>query len=181
MPTIFTHPVVALALAPCFGRRRLSVGIILLGMLCAIVPDLDVVGFRFGIPYGSPFGHRGFSHSLAFAVLLAASLSLLLRLVAPTVSGWRVFLFLFLCTASHGVLDALTNGGHGIAFFAPFSNQRYFFPWRPIQVSPLDISRFLSGQAWPVIISELKWVVMPSLSVAVAMGWMHRLRKSRSD
>ena len=39
--------------------------------------------------------------------------------------------------ASHGVLDALTDGGPGVAFLAPFDDTRYFFPWRPIRVSPL--------------------------------------------
>ena len=38
--------------------------------------------------------------------------------------------------ASHGVLDALTDGGSGVAFLAPFDDTRYFFPWRPIRVSP---------------------------------------------
>ena len=146
-----------------------------LGMLCAVIPDFDVIGLKLGIAYDSPFGHRGFSHSLLFAALLAGSFSIALRTVVNAVPGWRVFLFLFLCTASHGLLDALTNGGYGIAFFAPFTDNRYFFPWRPIQVSPLSITRFLSGQAWPVLISELQWVILPSLSVAVA-AWFARTK-----
>ena len=39
-------------------------------------------------------------------------------------------LYLFLSTASHGVLDALTDGGLGVAFFSPFDQTRYFFPFR---------------------------------------------------
>lgn len=53
-----------------------------------------------------------------------------------------VFLFLFLSISSHGFLDAATDGGLGIAFFRPFSNYRYFFPWNPIVVSPLSVGRF---------------------------------------
>jgi inner membrane protein len=45
-------------------------------------------------------------------------------------------IFFFLLTASHGILDAFTNGGLVIALFSPFSNERYFFPWTPIEVSP---------------------------------------------
>ena len=52
------------------------------------------------------------------------------------------FAFLFLCTMSHALLDALTDGGLGVAFFSPFSNERYFFPWTPIRVS-----RFFSARA----------------------------------
>jgi hypothetical protein len=35
---------------------------------------------------------------------------------------------LFLATAGHGLLDAMTNGGLGLAFFSPFDNHRYFLP-----------------------------------------------------
>jgi inner membrane protein len=48
----------------------------------------------------------------------------------------------FLITASHGILDAFTNGGLGIALFSPFDNSRYFFPFRPIQVSPIGAGFF---------------------------------------
>ena len=34
---------------------------------------LDVLAFRYGISYASNFGHRGFSHSFLFAVVLALS------------------------------------------------------------------------------------------------------------
>ena len=53
-----------------------------------------------------------------------------------------LFLFLFLCGASHGVFDAMTRGGGGIAFFAPFDNTRRSFPWHPILVSPLGVDGF---------------------------------------
>jgi inner membrane protein len=60
--------------------------------------------------------------------------------------------------ASHGLLDAMTTGGLGVAFFAPFSAERYFFPWRPILVSPIGIERFLSPRGAAVLMSELQWV-----------------------
>src|SRR4030095_9108723 len=109
-----------------------------------LVPDLDVVSFHFGLPYGHMLGHRGLSHSLLFAAGLASIPALPLRRRTPP-RGWslaRLWLFFFLATASHGVLDAMTNGGLGVAFFAPFSDARYFFPWRPIVVSPISISEF---------------------------------------
>ena len=37
-----------------------------------MVPDLDVIAFTLGIPYAHPLGHRGFLHSLLFALLLGA-------------------------------------------------------------------------------------------------------------
>ncbi len=40
-------------------------------MICTEIPDLDAIGFWLGVPYKSFFGHRGFTHSIAFAVLLS--------------------------------------------------------------------------------------------------------------
>src|SRR5437899_8207609 len=46
------------------------------GAVCSVLPDLDVVGFRFGIRYGDFSRHRGFLPSLLFAALLAAFVTL---------------------------------------------------------------------------------------------------------
>jgi inner membrane protein len=70
-------------------------------------------------------------------------------------------------TASHGILDALTNGGRGIAFFAPFSNHRYFFPWRPIQVSPIGVG-FFSARGLRALASESLWIWLPSAIMAAS-------------
>jgi inner membrane protein len=49
-------------------RRSPGIGrLCLVGAVCAALPDIDVIGFRFGIDYGALLGHRGFTHSLAFA------------------------------------------------------------------------------------------------------------------
>jgi inner membrane protein len=47
--------------------------------------------------------------------------------------------------ASHGILDAMTDGGLGVAFFSPFDDTRCFFPFRPIKVSPIGLSFFSCG------------------------------------
>ncbi len=154
MPTILTHPAVAL---PFLGRipRR----ILFLGILGTIIPDADAIGFHLGVPYGHTLGHRGFTHSIAFALLFA----LLATLFART-RFLMSFTFIFFCTMSHGVLDAMTNGGLGIAFFSPFSNHRYFFPWTPIRVSPLGAG-FFSDRGLATLKSELLWVWVPAVMV----------------
>jgi inner membrane protein len=72
-------------------------------------------------------GHRGFTHSFPFAALLAALFTF--TFFRNNESGfWVIFIFfLFFSTLSHTLLDMLTNGGLGMALFAPFSNERYFF------------------------------------------------------
>jgi len=162
MPTILTHPVVALGLSPFFrkalpGRRWIAAGALL-----TVLPDFDTIGFRFGIRYGDLLGHRGLTHSLAFAAVAALALAMLAR-----ERRFSLWLYLFACAASHGVLDAFTNGGLGVAFFAPFDDTRYFFPWRPIQVSPIGIG-FFSSRALAVLGSELLWVVAPAALVYLA-------------
>jgi inner membrane protein len=84
----------------------------------------------------------------------------------------RVGAYLFMAMASHALLDALTNGGLGVAFFAPFSNDRYFFPWRPIQVSPISVRRFFSERGLVVLGSELAIVWVPALALAaIGVAW----------
>jgi inner membrane protein len=155
MPTIISHPLVALAFRRWLGRTPVPPAVVIAGAVGAILPDFDTVGFAFQVPYGSTFGHRGFTHSIVFALLTATVAALLLR------RDWRTFAFVFLCTLSHPLLDALTNGGLGVAFFSPFSNRRYFFPWRPIEVSP--IGRLDTD----VFVSELRWVWLPCIVAAV--------------
>lgn len=133
-----------------------------LGAACSILPDADVIGVPLGIPFGSVLGHRGLSHSLLFAAVLAVVVVAAFFRRAPG-SRTRLWLYFFLATASHGVLDALTDGGPGIAFLAPFDDTRYFFPWRPIVVSPLGIRPFFSAWGLRVIESELVWIWLPAI------------------
>ena len=164
MASAFSHAVAAAAIGTAFYRRGLPARFWALGAACAIVPDADVVGVALGIPFGSLFGHRGLFHSLLFAALLAAVVAaLFFPQRRAEVSHSRLWLYFFFATASHGVLDALTNGGPGIAFFAPFDTTRYFFPVRPVVVSPISIRPFFSEWGLRVIESELIWIWLPSL------------------
>jgi inner membrane protein len=72
VPTVLTHAVSGIALGSTF--RRSAARVWFAGALCAALPDVDVIGFRFGIRYGDLLGHRGLTHSLAFAAVLASEL-----------------------------------------------------------------------------------------------------------
>jgi inner membrane protein len=167
MPSVISHPAVVLALGPVFARVGVAPRLWLVGAVCTVVPDLDSIGFFRGVPYASLLGHRGLSHSLLFALALALILAPVCKRLSPMASSRTIVGFLFLCTASHGMLDALTSGGLGVAFFSPLAQHRYFFPWRPIAVSPLSVSRFLAGRGVHVLWSELRWVVLPSLVTGI--------------
>lgn len=137
--------------------------IFLLGIVSSVLPDADVITFSYGIPYEHMYGHRGFTHSIFFAVIW--SMILLLIFHRSSTSKAIIALYYFICTASHGVLDAMTTGGRGVAFFAPFSEERYFLPWRFIHVSPLGASNFFSEWGLRVIRNEFYYVGIPFLLV----------------
>ena len=161
MPTILTHPAVALLKT---WWPRLPARVAVAGAIVTILPDLDVAAFAMGIPYEHPLGHRGFTHSIVFAIIVAALVTWILRVPEHRRA---TLVFLFLCAISHPVLDAMTDGGLGVAFFAPFHNQRYFFPWTPIRVSPIG-ARFFSARGLETLRSELAYVWAPCIIAAVA-------------
>ena len=165
---------------------RSPVAFWLLTASCAMAPDLDTIGFAFGVPYDDVLGHRGVTHSIAFAAVagLAAARFYVGAAPPPTppvgaksesgrfgvgswpsgIGSWPLgvaWLYFSLVTMSHGVLDAFTDGGRGIALLWPFSPARFFFPWRPIRVSPIGIG-FFSPRGLVVLASELRWIVLPS-------------------
>jgi inner membrane protein len=175
MASVFTHAFVAAAMGKLYAAQARPARFWLLAMLCAVVPDADVVAFAFGIPYDSMFGHRGFTHSLAFALLLGVVLVAIFFRDAKDRAS--LAFFFFLATASHGALDALTNGGLGVALFAPLSGERYFFPARPIEVSPIGVEAFFSEWGLAVIRSELLWVWLPATLVVAAVIIFRRLRE----
>jgi len=177
MPTVMTHALVGAGLGTLFTARRMPLTFWLTTAGLAMLPDIDVVVQRsLSVGDGIPLGHRGFMHSLLFAFLAAATAALIL---SRRLGGGRLDLcgFLFLVTASHGLLDGCTNGGGGIAFFAPFDNNRYFLPWRPIQVSPIGLS-FFGPRGWPVLESEMLWVWLPTVGI-VGPVLLYRWVRSR--
>src|ERR1700758_5613650 len=113
MATLLTHAFVGATLAD-FRTDRLRKRWWPVAVLCCMLPDVDVSGFAFGIRYGDLWGHRGMTHSLLFA---AAVSIVAVPLVAERGKMITAALWLFAITASHGLLDAMTNGGLGVAFF----------------------------------------------------------------
>jgi inner membrane protein len=142
-----------------------------------MLPDADVLGFAFGVRYGDLLGHRGFTHSLLFALLLGCFVTSAFFRDVPRFSRawWSLALLFAAATASHGILDAFTDGGLGVAFFSPFDPTRYFFPWQPIPVSPIGPGFFTSRGAH-VLAGELFWVWLPSFVVVAAVNVYRRRR-----
>ena len=177
MASAFSHAVAALGIGaivlPAGVPRRAWIT----GAIAAAAPDLDVLGYWAGVPYDSPWGHRGMTHSLLAAVMAGTLLALVLQREAAGATRLRLATFLVIAVAFHGVLDAFTDGGGGVAFFAPFDDRRYFFPWRPIRVSPLSVSRFLTARGMRILANEMLWIWCPTALLAGA-AWLLRRRRA---
>lgn len=178
MASLFGHALLGYTVANLSSRKAL-LKLSLLCMLCAVIPDADFIGYKLGVPYNSTFGHRGFSHSIVFALLLALFIKSVFysREKFPSPFAWQLFLLFFCCTLSHGLLDSLTTGGLGVAYFSPFSNARYFFPWRPIKVSPLGAAKFFSERGLLVLKSEALWIGLPCSILLFSKFLWARIRK----
>ena len=161
MPSSFSHMAVPIAIAHVAGKRNVPKTLLKAGLAASMLPDLDLVGAAFGVPFDHALGHRGFFHSPAFG-LSVALLSL---------GGWRrlgpsrpmVFGVVFFSILSHGLLDAATHGSIGVAFLSPFSHERFLLPWRPIPAVPTDLARLLGLGGLAVIAAEVLWIWIPCL------------------
>lgn len=182
MPTFVTHAVTGLCAGKTVFSEKLPVRFWVLSMVLPVVPDLDVIGLALGIPYAHFFGHRGFFHSPFFAVLLGIAATSVMFREEKLFSKrwWQLGIYFSLISASHGILDAFTSGGLGIALLSPFSNRRFFAPWTPIQVSPIGFRHFFSPWGLKVMVSEFLIVWIPAITIAT-MATIVRRRHRRSE
>jgi inner membrane protein len=156
--------------------RGALAGAMLLWSGLSLLPDVDVVGFAFGVRYGDVWGHRGATHSVAFAIFCAA-LAFALGVGFPRRREGMLprALLVGLVVMSHGLLDALTDGGRGCALFWPLSASRHFAPFRPIPVAPIGFG-FFSERGLRVALVELV-LFAPVFAYAL---WPRR-KPSRAD
>jgi inner membrane protein len=176
MPTIISHTALPLAVGVGLGPKTIPRPLLVAGVVASILPDLDVAAFRFGIPYTDQFGHRGFSHSLFCAAILALLGVWVLR--RYRIPAGIAFTFLFVAAASHGLLDTITTGGLGIALLWPYSTQRFFAPIQVIKVSPFGVTPLFSKWGVAVLLSELRWIWFPAGAIAISLASLRWWRRS---
>ena len=139
----------------------------------SLMPDADVIGFSFGVRYGDAWGHRGATHSVAFALAVAAVIGLVGRGFRR--SPPRLWAIASVVLISHGIFDTMTDGGLGCALFWPFDLTRYFAPWRPIPVAPIGLA-FFTPYGLIVSLTELV-LFLPIVAYALrltraTMAWL---------
>ena len=127
MPSPIAHSVSGYVLAKLlpwevFSGERLNLGYLetFYGVFVAIAADFDfipqlITGVRF---------HRGFSHSLFFALAFSIIIAWLWSYFRHS-NYLKTWLFTFFIYSSHLLLDFFTKGGSGMQLFWPFSDNLY--------------------------------------------------------
>lgn len=181
MPSAFTHIFFAETLGKTsYREQKMPLRFWGVTAVCSVLPDIDILGYYTGIKYGSLLGHRGFFHSLAFALLLAIFVMFLFfpSIVRYSRRWWGMLVFFFFVTATHGLLDSMTDKGSGVGFFIPFDNTRYFMPWRPVYASPMRIERIFSWAGLEtmsrVLLNEIIWIWTPMILVYAVVSIYRR-------
>jgi inner membrane protein len=150
------HIAVGMAAARVYRRGQKTRWTVLTSMVVwsglSLLPDADVLGFRFGIRYADAWGHRGATHSMVFALGVAVVVALIAR--AFRLGALRAAVVATIVVGSHALLDTLTDGGLGCALFWPFDKHRYFAPFNPIPVAPIG-RHFFSRVGFSVALREL--------------------------
>lgn len=171
MPTVFTHAISGIACGSAVYKKSFPRGFWLLSVICSVIPDADVLCFKLGIPYSHFLGHRGFFHSIFFACILGSFTGSILMKAGKR--KWKQGLFFggyfSFVISLHGILDAFTNGGLGVALLSPFITERYFFPVTPIKVSPFNPGVFVDGRGLNILKNEMLWVWLPCVGLALLM------------
>jgi inner membrane protein len=174
MATDYSHAVVGLGLARLYATKPMPWAYWGLAAILPIVPDFDAFS---SAAYGTWLGHRGFTHSLVFALLLGmAAAGILFRYFR--VNWWSLSALIFAMIASHGLLDALTRGGESVPFFRPLGGR--YGNWGLIPVS--DIALELPDPRYSrAIRGELLWVWLPTgLLVGLVMAY-RRLKRDAAE
>ncbi len=180
MPSAFTHIFVGQALGRTIKQEKMPARFWVLAAVCSVLPDVDILGFYMGVKYGSVFGHRGFFHSIPFALLVG----LIVVLAAfPSVARfsrkwWGLLGFFAFVIVSHGLLDSVTDKGLGVGFFIPLDDTRYHMPWRPVHASPMNILRFFSQSGLKVLYNEMLWIWIPVIAL-YAVAVIYRRKNNR--
>jgi inner membrane protein len=99
----------------------------LLPLLVAVLPDLDVFAGNLAST-GPVMAHRGPSHSLLAATLIAGAAALAACLLDVSVQFARIFPVLWGCALVHPLLDFLMACGPPVPFLWPWSNKGWLSP-----------------------------------------------------
>lgn len=140
-----TQIVLGAAMGEAVAGRKIGAKAALWGAIGGTIPDLDVFLRFFYDPLDAALVHRGFSHSLLFALIAGPLLGWISHKLSKEKFTLRMWILLwFLSIVTHPLLDIFTN--YGTQFFWPFSPRISFntvFVIDPLYTVPFMV--FLIG------------------------------------
>jgi len=123
----FTHIAIGACIGELVAGRRLGKKAMLLGAMAQVLPDIDFVAALWLPPARNLLAHRGFTHSILFALLAISFLAVIAsqwyKKYDLTYKRW-VF-FLGIQVFLHLFIDAFN--AYGVGWFEPFSHCRVSF------------------------------------------------------
>jgi inner membrane protein len=121
-----THGIAGSVFARAVTERPAARAALLLGMVAAMLPDLDFL-FTFGERMEYLRTHRGWTHSFIWLPLIALGIALIGRRLFPHARLAVLWLFSAIGLASHIVFDWITS--FGTMFLIPLSRHRFALDW----------------------------------------------------
>ena len=138
-------------------RQRRFWWSLFVGAVFANAADFD---FLLVFALHSKAWHRGFTHSLVFALLIY-----LLIAVGLGRRRWKEALAFGLAFASHGVLDNVTSKvGGGVELFWPFASDRLILGWQGLSEVP---SKMTTVEILQALALELALFAPPLIALLV--------------
>jgi inner membrane protein len=124
---LITQGILGSAVGQAGFQHKLGKKAVLWGALIGMAPDLDILVKISSNPLAEQLYHRGFTHSLFFAPLVAPLFAALLcqyydkKVKSPLYSTW--FWLAFWALITHPLLDLFTT--YGTQLLSPLSNYRF--------------------------------------------------------
>ena len=136
-----TQIVLGASVAETVGGKKLGNKAALWGAIAGTIPDLDVFLRFFYHPIESSLVHRGFSHSLLFAVFFSPLIAYAVSKLYRNRHAFKTWFWLFfLAIVTHPILDMFTN--YGTQFLWPFDFRIAFntiFVLDPLYTGPFAL------------------------------------------
>ena len=174
MDTI-TQALLGAAVAQAGFGKRLGPRAMLIGALYGSLPDADILSGAFG-SWASMVHHRGITHSLFFAPVVAPALGWLAWRMMKRRDAWTTWAHLaFWAVITHPLLDLFTS--YGTQLLSPFSDRRFALDAIPI-VDPIYSIPLLAAvlvavlfKRRPIVGVTAAWATLAATTGYLLFGW----------
>lgn len=122
-----THIAIGACIGEAFFEKGFGKKAMIWGALAQSIPDIDFIASFWMNTSENLLAHRGFTHSIIFSIIIIPVFAVIAeRIHRPhDISYKKWFLFFAAAILPHILIDGFNN--YGVAWFEPFSHQRFSF------------------------------------------------------